>query len=110
VRRHARHARRTQSCSARAGQAPLADPYATPDEARISELDVLLRHVAHALVDGADAAADGLKYDADGLRANAKELVKCLEYLRDRVGVPRDMSEPAALALRAHLNWAMTAL
>jgi len=72
VRRHARHARRTQSCSARAGQAPLADPYATPDEARISELDVLLRHVAHALVDGADAAADGLKYDADGLRANAK--------------------------------------
>ena len=35
------------------------------------------------------------------------QLDACLAYLRDRVGVPRDMPAPAAAALRAHLNWAI---
>jgi len=36
-----------------------------------------------------------------------QRLVRCLEYLRERIGVPRDMSGPAAIALRAQLNWAI---
>jgi glutathione S-transferase len=34
-----------------------------------------------------------------------KETAASLAYLRDRVGVPRDMKYPAARQLRAHLNW-----
>ena len=35
---------------------------------------------------------------------------KCLAYLRDRVGVPRDMSYPAAMYFRASLNAAIDRL
>ena len=36
-----------------------------------------------------------------------RQLDACLAYLRDRVGVPRDMGAAAAVMLRAHLNWAI---
>ena len=39
--------------------------------------------------------------------APTRQLDACLAYLRDRIGVPRDMSAAAALMLRAHLNWAI---
>jgi hypothetical protein len=45
-----------------------------------------------------DGGSDKKKLQAD--------LTKSLAYLRDRVGVPRDMSYPAARQLRAHLNFA----
>ncbi|CAB9509865.1 IN2-1 homolog B [Seminavis robusta] len=36
-----------------------------------------------------------------------QQLDTCLTYLRDRIGVPRDMSGAAAMQLRAYLNWAV---
>lgn len=81
--------------------APLADPRAKPADAVVPAVDAALRHVVHALVAGPEAA----RADAQASELPAEEVAKCLAYLRDRVGVPRDMSFPAARQLRAHLNW-----
>ena len=42
--------------------------------------------------------------------ANKEDVISSLSYLRDRVGVPRDLPLASARQLRAHLNWAMDAL
>lgn len=34
-------------------------------------------------------------------------VVPSLIYIRDRVGVPKDVSLPVARQLRAHFNWAI---
>jgi len=94
-------------------QAPLADPYAVPNEAYVPRVDAALRRVVTALL-----AGDAVKTFREGsaLASSAatpeekRNLVRCLEYLRDRVGVPRDMGFPAAMQLRAHLNEAIAAL
>jgi len=87
-------------------QAPLADPYATPNELVISAVDVCLRHVGASLLEGSDHAEAAASTDLAGVRGGegGESLALCLGYLRDRIGVPRDMSQPAAMNLRAHLN------
>ena len=107
-------------------------------------VDVCLRHVTVALLEGtekarADAEAevvafrtgahprrekavvpgwDAYEDEIDGrcywyhdetgemtYTAPTRQIDECLAYVRDRVGVPRDMGAAAALMLRAHLNW-----
>ena len=90
--------------------APLADPNnESPVRWHEADVDAALRHVAAALLDGPDGAADIAKNDAPG--AEAPEPTKAaLDYLRRRVGVPRDLDFAAARQLRAHLSWAMDQL
>ena len=92
--------------------APLSDPTAKPGLEFEAEVDAALRHVAHALLKGTAGAADDPYpvpiVDAGGM--NARPVVPSLMYLRDRVGVPRDMPLPAARQLRAHLQWFIDAL
>eukprot|EP01025_Chloroclados_australasicus_P018932 TRINITY_DN2011_c0_g1_i1.p1 TRINITY_DN2011_c0_g1~~TRINITY_DN2011_c0_g1_i1.p1 ORF type:complete len:511 (-),score=60.95 TRINITY_DN2011_c0_g1_i1:294-1826(-) len=79
--------------------APLSDPTGIPGEQHLQSVDAALRAVAAALLNGTsgDIVQEG---DLDGSPA-----IPALEYLRDRVGVPRDFKLPAARQFRAHLNW-----
>ena len=96
-------------------QAPLADPYADPDDVARPSVDKVLQIVCEALLDESD--------DHDTTLANLTPVLKdavdsdvnddvasSLAYLRDRVGVPRDMPLAAARHFRAHLNWAIDAI
>ena len=92
-------------------RAPLANPYAMSqpgDEASppvFSAVDWSLRTIAHALLRPADTSNTDrghppvLSIDERQLLLSEKfprtEVSACLTYLRDRVGVPRDMSLPS---------------
>ncbi|PNH08687.1 hypothetical protein TSOC_004726 [Tetrabaena socialis] len=92
--------------------APLADPTAVPALQHTREADAALRHVAHALLAGVEAkqvSPQALQAAPAGALPGAA-VVLAAEYLRDRVGVPRDMKFPAARQLRAHLNWLIDSL
>lgn len=142
------HASLVKFCARAAGEpgtpsfhAELADPYAEPNEEFVPAIDTCLRHVANALLNGANSVEKLAYHDLQGVCVNEEllegweayeedgrtyywnhetgdvawtpptgDLSGCLAYLRDRVGVPRDMSYPAARQLRMHLNWAIEIL
>lgn len=91
---------------------------AKPGEEHIPAVDAALRRVCHELLEG--TASEGVKGESNGVDVRsaaaggsalaAEPVAKSLAYLRDRVGVPRDMHFPAARQLRAHLNWFIDSL
>lgn len=108
-----------------AASAPLADPAATPNPDIIPALDLILRDVAHSLVlqDGntnnswstilgsnlvdSSSTSQSQKIFGQAMAGlndqTRKALMACLDYLRERIGTPRDMTYPAARALRREL-------
>eukprot|EP00238_Polyblepharides_amylifera_P012278 CAMPEP_0196576202 /NCGR_PEP_ID=MMETSP1081-20130531/5527_1 /TAXON_ID=36882 /ORGANISM="Pyramimonas amylifera, Strain CCMP720" /LENGTH=477 /DNA_ID=CAMNT_0041894751 /DNA_START=244 /DNA_END=1677 /DNA_ORIENTATION=+ len=85
-------------------RAPLADPSADKNvtDQTIPAADAALRLVVAALLtnEGQQVSAPL----ASSAELNAAQASASLAYLRDRVGVPRDMAFPAARQFRAHLN------
>jgi len=90
--------------------APLSDPDARCNEADLAALreplDAVLARVAMWLLDPSFSPSNAqLPAAAAGCNATDRtRLVRCLAYLRDRIGVPRDLYYPAARLVRAHLN------
>jgi glutathione S-transferase len=91
--------------------AELADPYAQSDTEIQPSVDAALRIVCSALIGGKETLAE-LESDLKvTIPANQSPgVVSSLVYLRDRVGVPRDLPLAAARYLRAYLNWAIDLL
>jgi len=95
--------------------AELADPYASPDKELIPSVEVALQLVTSALLAQADAHESALEEMRRGLLENTLSKDKAgvassLCYLRDRIGVPRDLPLASARQLRAHLNAAVDVL
>eukprot|EP00569_Conticribra_weissflogii_P003695 CAMPEP_0171328628 /NCGR_PEP_ID=MMETSP0878-20121228/761_1 /TAXON_ID=67004 /ORGANISM="Thalassiosira weissflogii, Strain CCMP1336" /LENGTH=572 /DNA_ID=CAMNT_0011828489 /DNA_START=51 /DNA_END=1769 /DNA_ORIENTATION=+ len=96
--------------------APLADPKAVSNGLVQPSVDAALRIVCQKLLSDEDnegsRCSEAMKdVVAAWRKEGGDELVEKIQlsliYLRDRIGVPRDMRLPAARHLRAHLNWAI---
>ena len=101
--------------SRKAFGAELADPYAEPDKDIQPIVDLALRVVCSALMAVDDDAALVDESFGESLRAvvplnRVEGVTSSLAYLRDRVGVPRDLPLASARYLRAYLNWGIDRL
>jgi len=91
--------------------APLADPYAEADKDVQPHVDATLRIICSAMlrVDD-DDDDDAVIITAVVPKEHVKGVQSSLAYLRDRIGVPRDLPLASARYLRAYLNWGIDAL
>ena len=90
--------------------AALADPKAIPNEAVKPSVDACLRIVSLAMLNGVDTVNEDLDKIVETLlkeggSQHVENVAASLAYLRDRIGVPRDMRFPAGMQLRAHINY-----
>jgi glutathione S-transferase len=90
--------------------APLSDPNAVPNDSVKTSVDACLRILSLAMLNGIDSVSKEMDVLVDTLMKyggsdHVKNVVASLSYLRDRIGVPRDMRLPAARQLRGHLNY-----
>jgi len=91
--------------------APLADPYAKSDEEVLSSVDAALRVVCEALQACDTDVSEYVESIKSAVPAQHVNGVRnSLSYLRDRVGVPRDLPLASARYLRAYLNWGIDSL
>ena len=93
--------------------APLADPYAVPDDSVVPYVDAALRVVCQVLAAVEEEMPETQwKETLKGAvpTQQAEGVISSLSYLRDRVGVPRDLPLASARYLRAYLNWAIDEL
>lgn len=93
--------------------AELADPYAEPDDSIVDTVDQALRVISLALTETDEEMPNETlqKMLTDAVPSNhISGVVSSFSYLRDRVGVPRDLPLAAARYLRAYLNWGINTL
>lgn len=93
--------------------ASLADPYAASDDSIAPYVDAALRVVCQVL-SAVEEEIPETKWEETLLgvvpEQQAKGVISSLSYVRDRVGVPRDLPLASARYLRAYLNWAIDVL
>jgi glutathione S-transferase len=93
--------------------APLADPYAEPDQQVQPYVDAALKVVCLALGDVEDNMPSTERESQLKSAIPSEQIagvVSSLAYLRDRVGVPRDLPLASARYLRAYINWGIDVL
>lgn len=102
-------------------RSPLADPQNMIDEWVLPEVEVAYRYLVLALLRGKEAVAPMVAADkaaADRAYGGTVEeaamargrVVACLNYLKFRVGVPKDMTLAEARQVRGCLTWLVEAL